>query len=172
MKRFLSLLLTVCFCFLLCSCGNGGEWKKEEEVPAPAKATFDFLTTTLDGGAVSLADFSDSKVILINLWEPWCGPCVGEMPDLEELYEKYAKDGFLILGVFGNDTDENAEKTVAELGITYPILHFSQEFTVFETGYVPTSVFIDGEGNILSDEVIVGSQSGSDWEKLIKGFLK
>ena len=65
----------------------------------------------------------DAKVVMINLWEPWCGPCVNEMPGLEKLYEQYKDKGLVILGVFSSqDMDEDARKVIEDAGITYPIL--------------------------------------------------
>ncbi|MBR2731848.1 MAG: TlpA family protein disulfide reductase [Clostridia bacterium] len=133
--------------------------------------TFTFTTTDMDGNAVASADFAGAKVIMVNMWEPWCGPCVGEMPDLQKLYTKYQGQGLVILGVTTSPaTDVNS--TVTRLGITYPIVSGNAQFNRFDTGYVPTTVFLDGEGHILSEEPYIGSKSGTEWERIILTYLQ
>ena len=68
-----------------------------------------FTTTDLDGATVTLSDFADAKLILVNFWEPWCGPCVGELPDLARLYDTYRDRGLVILGVF-QDMEDSAKE--------------------------------------------------------------
>src|SRR5260370_11041587 len=83
--------------------------------PAP-----DFTLTSLDGKPLTLAG-SKGKVILLNFWATWCGPCRAEIPDLVELQNKY-KDRLHILGLVVNDDDQAAiKKFVAESGINYPV---------------------------------------------------
>src|SRR5260370_22424472 len=83
--------------------------------PAP-----DFKLTGLDDKAVTLAD-SHGKVILLNFWATWCGPCRAEIPDLVELQNKY-KDRLQVLGLVVDDDDQDAIKEFAkEFGINYPV---------------------------------------------------
>ena len=140
---------------------------EEEEAKA-----FAFETTDINGDPVSLTDYADAKVIMVNMWEPWCGPCVNEMPDIERLYQEYKDQGFLVLGVFATvDGDEDAKWVIRSTGVTYPILHASEEFVVFNTGYVPTTVFMDSEGWGLTENAYVGSKSYEDWKAIIEDLL-
>lgn len=133
---------------------------------------FTFNTTDIDGKAVSFSDFSDAKLIMVNFWEPWCGPCVGEMPDLEKIYEEYSSEGFVILGVFSTaDADEDAREVIKSCGTTYPILRFSDDMEAYITDYVPTTIFVDKDGNVLTEEPIVGSNSYDDWKNIIEEYL-
>ena len=110
---------------------------------------------------------------MINMWEPWCGPCVGEMPDLARVYEEHKDEGLVILGVFSETSmDEDAAQVISDSGVTYPILRYSSEFDVFQTGYVPTTVFLTGEGKLLSAEPIIGSQSYADWNNKVMDLLE
>lgn len=142
------------------------------EPVAAATTGLAFTTTDIDGNAVSLSDYSDAKVIMVNFWEPWCGPCVGEMPDLEMLYEEYSSEGFMILGVFSTtDMDDEAKEVLASCGTTYPILRYVDDMEPYITEYVPTTIFLDQNGNVLTDEPIVGANSYDDWKQIIEEYL-
>ncbi len=137
---------------------------------------FFFETTDRDGNTWNEQDLSANKLTMINFWEPWCGPCVREIPDLERLYENYKDQGFMILGVYQEPGMENeVVEILSDGGVTYPILHYTDEFARFQTGYVPTTVFVDGEGHIItmSDGTgsVIGSNSYSAWEAIINKYL-
>jgi thiol-disulfide isomerase/thioredoxin len=110
----------------------------------------DFKLTTLDGKPVTLAD-SHGKVILLNFWATWCGPCRAEIPDLIELQNKY-KDKLQILGLIVDDDDQDAIKEFIEkVGINYPVAIASNDIR-FQYGGIaalPTSFVLDSEGRIV-----------------------
>jgi thiol-disulfide isomerase/thioredoxin len=113
--------------------------------PAP-----DFKLTGLDGKPVTLAD-SKGKVILLNFWATWCGPCRAEIPDLVELQNKY-KDRLQILGLVVEDEDQDAVKEFAEtFRINYPVAIATNDIRVQYGGIValPTSFVLDAEGRIV-----------------------
>ena len=115
--------------------------------------------------------FAGHALTMINFWEPWCGPCVGEMPDLEKLWKNYKSKGFQILGVYATDGMEaDVDAVLADTGVTYPILHWCDAFEQFETGYVPTTVFVDEHGELVG-EALIGSRSYRDWVSVIEGML-
>ena len=130
-----------------------------------------FSTTDIDGNPVSLEDFRDNSLIMINFWEPWCSPCVGEMPDLQKLYEKYRDDGFVILGIFSSSELADVQFVLENTKATYPILRFTDALYPLTSDYVPTSVFLDGSGHLLSEEPYIGANSYSGWEKIIQTYL-
>ena len=113
--------------------------------PAP-----EFKMSTLDGKPLSLADYK-SKVILLNFWATWCGPCRMEIPDLVELQNKY-KDQLQIIGLVVDDDDEDAVKKFAEkFGINYPVAMAPNELRMEYGGIpaLPTSFVLDGEGRVV-----------------------
>ena len=136
---------------------------------SPTGAKLSFSTTDMNGSPVSMSTYSGSKIVVFNMWEPWCGPCVREMPDLQKLYDNYRSKGLMVVGVYR--TEENAKSTVESKGITYPIIRKSSEFNAFDTGYVPTTIIVDGNGNILTSEPIIGSRSYNDWESIVAPYL-
>ena len=129
-----------------------------------------FTTTDINGNTVSLSDYSGYDVIMINMWEPWCGPCVNEMGDLERLYKNYKSKGFMILGAFSDEPD-SAKTVMRRNGITYPLINKPAELNAFNTGAVPTTIFVDGNGNVLSEEPYVGARSYSAWEQIILSYM-
>src|SRR6266481_1383014 len=113
--------------------------------PAP-----DFKLTGLDGKPVTLAD-SHGRVILLNFWATWCGPCRAEIPDLVELQNKY-KDQLQILGLVVDDDDQDAIKEFSEkFGINYPVAIATNDLRLQYGGIaaLPTSFVLDAEGRIV-----------------------
>ena len=113
--------------------------------PAP-----DFKLTGLDGKPVSLAD-SKGKVVLVNFWATWCGPCRAEIPDLVELQNKY-KDRLQILGLVVDDEDNDAiQKFVHKFGVNYPVALANNDIRLQYGGIpaLPTSFVLDSEGRIV-----------------------
>ncbi len=139
-----------------------------EEAPADFAPEVRFSTTALDGTAVDESVLAGHTLTMINFFEPWCGPCVAELPDLEKLYEAYAPQGFQILGVFS--TEEGTEDVVSDAGLSYPVLRYVPAFDRFQTGYVPTTIFVDGQGKIVG-ETQIGSNSYEGWEAIIKDLM-
>ncbi|MGN0634658.1 MAG: redoxin domain-containing protein [Acutalibacteraceae bacterium] len=172
MKKLLCWILSVTFVLSLSACGETQPAVSTDVTVA--EASFDFIATDIDGNVVRFADFQDAKVIMINFWEPWCNPCVSEMPAIEQLYTQYSSDGLVVLGVFtstGMDDDICAVRE--DCGITYPLLRGEDEtLLALQTEYVPTTVFLDAKGNILTDEPIIGVRSYEEYESLVKEYLR
>ena len=139
-----------------------------EETAAPLT----FRTTDREGNVWDERAFADSSLTMLNFWEPWCGPCVREMPDLQKLAETYADRGFRILGVYSTPgMEEDVDAVLESTGVTYPILHYVDNFSIFQSGYVPTTVFVDRSGHVVGEQFYVGSRSYEDWESLVLGLL-
>lgn len=183
MKKITAAILCILMIMMFTACGAGSDSGQDTGSGGESSAgypqyeeqdeLFTFATETFEGEPFTSEDVKDAKLVMINLWEPWCGPCVDEMPDLEKIYEEYKDDGLVILGVFSDTTmDEDAAKILEEAGITYPILRASEEFAGFQTGYVPTTVFLTGEGKLTSQYPVIGSQSYDSWSSAVKGLLE
>ena len=147
--------------------------KAQAEAAVNATANrFIFAAKDMDGNLVSQNSFGDATLIMINFWEPWCQPCVGEMEDLEHLYEDYKDSGLVIMGVLSsNDYDEDARKIIKELGITYPIVHADTNLALYETDSVPTTIFVDAQGNVLTEEPYIGARDYNDWLTIITDLM-
>ena len=180
MKRVLALLLAVIMTFALAACGQSAAAPAEEapaaEAPTEVEAAespnvLRFTTVDSDGNEWSDEAFADAKVTMLNLWAYWCPPCVGEMPDLQKLSEDYADRGFQILGVSMEEYEADNVAKMAELGVAYPCLRLTESlYAVLNTSYVPSTIFVDSEGQILG-EVVVGSNNYEGWAAIIEGYL-
>ncbi len=114
--------------------------------PAP-----DFTLLTPDGEKVSLEDYR-GKVVLLNFWATWCGPCRYETPLLQRLYEKYENEGLVVIGISidGESTADSIPDFIKTFELTYPIVH-DREGTANEDYYIeaiPQSYYVDAEGII------------------------
>lgn len=134
----------------------------------------DFSAQTLDGQTVRLSDLR-GKVVLVNLWASWCPPCRAEMPAIEQTYQVYKEQGFVVLAVDSTvqDTLANAQAFVSANQLSFPILlDESGEITrLYRVQSLPTSFFIGADGVIR--EVVVGGPMAqalliSRVEKLLK----
>jgi thiol-disulfide isomerase/thioredoxin len=106
----------------------------------------DFTLTTLDGESVSLSDYR-GQWVLLNFWATWCGPCVEEMPYLNQLA---AERDLAVLGVnFKEDTAPVAQ-FVAEKGIDFPILLQPDDITLLFYGVrgLPRTFLIAPDGTV------------------------
>jgi thiol-disulfide isomerase/thioredoxin len=145
---------------------------EEGEPEEPAEATgLVFSTTDRDGKVWDESALRDYSLIMLNFWEPWCPPCVGEMPELEELWQTYADRGFLILGIYSTPgVEDEVDAVLADCGTSYPILHYCAAFDEFQTGYVPTTVFLNGEGELVGHTEI-GARSLERWSGIVEDLL-
>src|SRR3954464_4480220 len=130
--------------------------KPSSQYPPLASAIAQANLKTTDGTNFKIAD-KKGKVLLINMWATWCGPCLAEMPSFVKMQDKYGPSGFEILGL---DTDDESDslkadidKVVKEKGINYPIV-FSDSDTqaaflnISKFGGIPQSFLVDADGNL------------------------
>lgn len=124
-----------------------------------AKEIIPFTLKTLDGKPF-YSDELKGKVVVINIWGVWCGPCVAEMPELQKLHEKYKDDkDVAVLTLDTGDKLETVKKLIAEKKYTLPVLideNYIDKLPQFENYLTyPTTLFIDKSGKVSF--VVVGA---------------
>ena len=115
----------------------------------PSRAAPDFTLRSVDGPNLRLQE-QRGRVVLVNFWASWCGPCRQEMPHLNKLYDKYRGSGFVLLGVNIDDNARTATELAAKLGLRFPVLLDTDKTVsrLYEMGAMPATVVIDREGRV------------------------
>ena len=141
--------------------------------PADAPvAPLGFTLKNADDKPVTLSDYK-GKVVLLDFWATWCGPCKVEIPGFIEFQDKYGKDGFQVLGVSVDDTAEKLKPYVAEMKMNYPVLQglgHDDLLDAFGPMFgIPVSVVISRDGKICARHT--GLTSKETFESQIKALL-
>lgn len=138
-----------------------------DESTAPAKApALDFKLKDLNGKEVSLSDYKGKKVFL-NFWASWCPPCKAEMPDIEKLYMETKDSDLVILAVNVGEVKSKVSSFLNDNKYSFPVLLDSDQKITnqYNISGIPTSFFIDEEGNIVSS--ISGGMSLAEMKSYI-----
>jgi peroxiredoxin len=115
----------------------------------------EFVLTDLDGRTVRLSDFQ-GKVVLIDFWATWCGPCRMEVPHLKELYGRYSDRGFVLVGISLDTAGPGVVRAFVEKHkIPYPIVMGDQKTARAYGGVtaIPTAFLIDRDGRLVKKYV-------------------
>ena len=131
----------------------------------------DFALTDISGKTVRLSDFK-GKVVLLDFWATWCGPCKIEIPWFMEFQRKYKDKGFTVLGVSMDDGGwEDVRPFLDRLKVNYPVLLGTDETASNFDGVevLPTTFLIDKEGRIVAKHQ--GLTGKDEFEKAIESLL-
>jgi peroxiredoxin len=132
----------------------------------------DFTVTDSSGKQVKLSDLR-GKPTVVNFWATWCPPCRGEMPHFDEAYREIGGEvNFMMVDlVGGGETPGKAKKFVADQGFTFPV-YFDETGEAarrYEVSAIPTSLFVDAEGNLAATSVgAINKQSLMDGIKIAR----
>jgi len=109
----------------------------------------DFALKSSTGENLRLSEFR-GDVVMINFWATWCGPCRQEMPLLDELYSRYQRVGFNLLGVNIDDDSNRAMNMIEELGVNFPVLFDARKEVskLYEVEAMPVTVIVDRKGTV------------------------
>lgn len=148
---------------------------QDEEDSDQTTRAYEFELTDQFGNTHKLEDYK-GKVIFLNFWATWCGPCRNEMPEIQKLYEEYAAQGdsaeVAIIGVAGpgmggEGSKEEITAFMEENGYTYPVLmdETGEMFSYYGISAFPTTFIIDREGNVY------GYVSGQLTEDIMRSII-
>jgi thiol-disulfide isomerase/thioredoxin len=141
--------------------------------PVDAKpAKMDFTMKDIDGRDVTLASFK-GKVVLLDFWATWCGPCKVEIPHFIEFQNTYGQQGLQVVGISVDDPVDKLVPYAKEMGMNYPILqglgHEDVQDAYGPILGIPVSVLISREGKVCATHT---GLTGKDvFEREIRSLL-
>jgi thiol-disulfide isomerase/thioredoxin len=141
--------------------------------PANAKpANLNFTLKDINNKPIRLADYK-GKVLLLDFWATWCGPCKLEIPWFAEFQTKYGKDGLQVVGVSVDDTLDKLQPYVRDMKMNYPVLqglnHDDVQDAYGPLWAIPVTVVISRDGKVCTRHS--GLSSKDAFEREIKGLL-
>ena len=154
--------------------GEDAEAAGENAVcPASAKkANLDFTIDDMNGKKIKLSSYK-GKVILLDFWATWCGPCKAEIPNFVELQQQFGSQGLSVLGLSVDDTVDKLKPFAADLKMNYPVLVGLGRDDVQDAfgpiWGIPTTFLISRDGRICRKNT--GIQGKAKYERDIKALL-
>lgn len=179
-KWFSFILCAIASCaFVLSGCANGqydSQPANEQNVPQSSDVSTSessvqeadnthgilqsFSAKTLDGGTFTHEDFIEKDVTIINFWATFCGPCLAEMPDIAEFEKSLPDNVQLITACLDGERDiEGVESILSDAGYEgITLLGGDGDFEQVrgEIMYIPTTIIVDQNGNMLGDAIVGG----------------
>jgi thiol-disulfide isomerase/thioredoxin len=153
--------------------GSGDATEALLSCPADAKtANLDFTMKDVDSRDVTLSQYK-GKVLVLDFWATWCGPCKVEIPHFVEFQEKYGKHGLQVVGISVDDTAELLRPYVRDMKMNYPVLQGLNHDDVQEAYGpivgIPVSIVISRDGKICATHT---GLTGKDvFEREIRSLL-
>ena len=137
----------------------------QEENTAP-----DFTVELNDGSQFTLSD-AKGKVVLINIWATWCGPCCAEMPAFQRLYEEYG-DQLQIVAINYAEKKQTVDQFIADNGYTFPFA-YDEEAGVMElypSEGIPYTILIDKSGRVY--KTFLGARSAEEQYEVYRSAIE
>jgi thiol-disulfide isomerase/thioredoxin len=143
MKKLFLILMPI---ILLISCGG------KSSTSSSIKST-DFTLEQMGGGKITLSE-QKGKVVLVDFWATWCGPCKIAIPYIINIYNTYKDQGLIVLGVSLDQERSDLDKFVKDQPIPYPILYGNPDVArAYDVQGIPTMVIFDKKGKVAYREV-------------------
>ena len=128
---------------------------KSEKATSPGNKFTNLTMDDPEGKEVSLSDYcGKGKLVLIDFWASWCGPCRKEMPELVELYKKYKNKNFEIIGVSFDNSADAWKNAIKQMDMTWPQMSDlkgwqSEGASIYGISSIPSTILVGGDGVIL-----------------------
>jgi len=175
-KILLSAWVLMLVAVLIAGCGDKTSGSSTSGGSAPAKYAPDFTTTTLSGDRVSYNANLKGKPVVLNFAASWCGPCEQEAPVLAKMHEKY-KDRVVFFGLAVKDDIDSQRAFADKHGLVFPIgmdpkgdiVYSYQKAGKVSFSGIPTTFFIDSEGNIK--DFFIGPLMEKTFEQKVASIL-
>lgn len=130
----------------------------------------DFTIEMNDGSSFTLSE-AVGKVVLVNLWATWCGPCCEELPAFQRLHDEYGDD-LQIVAVNYAESKETVDQFVKENGYTFPFAYDTEGMVaeLYPSNGIPYTIIIDGNGNI--SQTFLGARSADEQYEIYKTAIE
>ena len=183
-KVAIILLIVICIVFAYFYLSYMEEKRREEldyetlyfslgiqRIDPPQKAE-DFTLRTLEGERVSLKDYR-GKVILLNFWATWCGPCRMEMPSMEKLWQDFKEEDFVILAIDIQEEGKLVSSFMKERNLSFPVSLDAKGNVARSYGVrgIPTTFFLNPKGETIGKAVGARDWASEESFRLIRQLL-
>lgn len=168
MKRLTLLLLTLVLTTSLWAVESDGDRTKKGQT-AP-----DFTVTTLDGKAFKLSDMK-GKVVFVNFFATWCGPCMKELPELEkQVWPRFKNENFKLISIGRQHTVAELKKFQSKKNFSFPIAADPkrQIYSKYAEKYIPRNYIINKEGKIIFQAKGFSQKELNEMMEIIEKALK
>lgn len=146
----------------------------EESVSKEQTFNYDFTVRDLDGKNLDMKELK-GKVIFINLWATWCGPCRVEMPSIQNLYNSVDKDkiAFVMLSLDQENQQGKIIQFVKDKGFTFPVYQPATPLpSLLQVTTIPTTFIISADGKVKSRKVGMANYDTEEMRKFLKSLIK
>ena len=148
MKRFsITSLIVITACCTFYAFQSSKPSKVKELKPSANYGKYDFSLTTLNGKKLKLSDYA-GKVVLVNIWAPWCGPCKSETPGFVNLYREYKDRGFEILSVAVNTNETDVRSYIQKYGVQWHVGIKDEVGQQYGTYGIPDNYLFNTDGSL------------------------
>ena len=177
--RKLAVLILCALVLALPAVSAWGEAEEEAFIPLG-----DLKTQDIYGKAVDSSLIEGKRLVMVNVWATYCGPCIRELPGLGSLSRELADQGVMIVGLVCDcqksdlSADQNQVKKARQIAESakadYPHLLLSRDMymnILTQIQVVPTTIFIDGSGRYVDGSAYTGSRDEAEWRQIIEELL-
>ena len=115
------------------------------------------------------------KAVIVDFWASWCGPCKTSVPALEQLYQKYGKDGLIVVAVNLDDKRAAMEEFLKKNPVSFPVVRDANKQLVVRANIasMPASFVLDGDGKVYAvHNGFRGEETKKQYEQEIESLLK
>ena len=136
------------------------------------KPVIRFTATDFDGNEISSEEiFAQHEITMVNIWATWCGPCVGELAELQAIHTRFLEKDCAVVGLMTDRDIESAKSLMKQNGITYQVVLAPKNISsIFPFEGIPTSFFVDRNGAFL-DVTITGAYP-DQYEPALESLLE
>jgi peroxiredoxin len=138
----------------------------------PPQKPEDFTLKTLEGKGVSLKDYG-GKIIFLNFWATWCGPCRAEMPSMEKLWQEFKKEEFIILAIDIQEESKLVSSFIEERNLSFPVLLDGKGNVARSYGVrgILITFFLNPKGEIIGKAIGARDWASEESFRLIRQLL-